>query len=60
MLTIFTTHLENNFWNSQFEESRLINRQLVGLTSNSKQQVDDFIEELTFQNHLINTLCQMR
>ena len=32
----------------------------VNLISDSEQQVDDFVGELTFENHLIDTLCQMR
>jgi len=30
------------------------------LIENSKQQVDEFVGELTFQDHLINTLCGIR
>ena len=35
------------------------NRQLNILISNAKQQVDDCVGELTFQNLLINTFCEM-
>ena len=36
------------------------NRQLNISTSKSKQYVDDFVGELTFQNHLINTFCEIK
>ena len=36
------------------------NRQLLVLISNKKQQVDDFVKELTFQNHLVDTLCEKK
>ena len=35
-------------------------RQLDTSISNSKQQVDDFVGELTFWNYFINTLCEMK
>jgi hypothetical protein len=36
------------------------NRQLIVLITDSKQLVDDFVGELTFQNHQINALCQIK
>ena len=36
------------------------NRQLIGLISNSKQRFDDFVGELTFWIHFINTFCEIR
>jgi len=36
------------------------NRHRVVVISHSKQQVDDFVSELTFCNHLTNALCEIR
>ena len=36
------------------------NRQLDISISDSTQQVDDFVGDLTFQNHLINTFYEIR
>ena len=36
------------------------NRQLNIWIRNSKQSVNDFVGELTFWNHLIDTFCEMR
>ena len=36
------------------------NRQLIVYYSCLKQQVDDFVVELTSHNHLINTSCGMK
>ena len=35
------------------------NRLLIVSIGNSKQQVDDFVGELTFLNHVINKFCEM-
>ena len=35
-------------------------RQLNILVGNSRQYVDDFMGVLTFENHLINALCEIR
>ena len=36
------------------------NRQLIVYYHQSKYSVDDFVGESTFENHSINTLCEMR
>ena len=36
------------------------NRRITVSISDSQQQVDDFVAELTFQNHLINAFCEIR
>ena len=35
-------------------------RQLIVLIGKSQQQVHNFVVELTFQKHAINTLCEIR
>jgi hypothetical protein len=40
-------------------EVRFQNRQLNILIGNSNHQVDDFVGGVTFQNPLINTLCEI-
>ena len=49
-----TIHQQNDFRKSL----PLQNRQLVVLISDSKQLVNDFVGELTYEKHLIDTLCE--
>ena len=58
-VSLFLSHRmysSNGFRNSTPPQ----NRRLIVSISNNKKYVDSFVRELTFQNHLINTLCEMR
>ena len=48
------------YLNSFRESTSPHNRQFVILISKSEQQVDDFVGDLTFQNHSKNTFCEIR